>query len=240
MQVSFGSGLVAFTPAGSNPTPIVCGVLQDVTLKLSSSQKELYGQNRIAVAVADAEMSISGTAKFAQLYGAFIKNALNGTIATGQVLGAIMRAGDGWRRRTVTVVNSATFGVDLSVYDYTASKPMTSVASAPATGQYSRVCRRLHVRRLGHGHARELQLHLHGGDRADGEPDESAHGRREHVHRDTCSTATTARAPAMKLWALSLAGLDFAIKNTDFMMQDLSFKAYADSQGRVIDLYTAE
>ena len=44
----------------------------------------------------------------------------------------------------------------------------------------------------------------------------------------------------VKLWSVALAGLDFALKNTDFTMQNLAFEGFADASDRVIDIYTAE
>lgn len=240
MQYSFGSGLLAFTPAGSNPTPIICGVLQDVTLKLTSAQKKLYGQNRAPVSVADAELDISGTAKFAQIYGSFIKSALNGTIATGQVLGAIGEAGTiPSTPYQVTVTNSATYSADLGVYDYTASKPLSRVASSPATGQYSVSAGIYTFAAADTTHQVAISYAY-----------TSVTGQTISVVNSLMGAANTytmalfntynSQGIGFKLWAVTLGGIDFAFKNNDFTMQNLPYAGYADSSNRVIDVYTAE
>lgn len=240
MQYSFGSGLLAFTPSGANPTPVICGVLQDLTLKASFSLKKLYGQNKWPVSVAEAEGSLSGSAKFAQIYGSFIKNAMNGTIATGQTIGAINEAGTiPGTPYQVTVTNSATWVADLGVYNFTLSKPMTRVASAPATGQYS------------------VAAGVYTFAAADTTNTLSINYTYTAVTGQTVSVVNSLMGVAgqftlgmfnnyngqntgFKLWAVTLGGLDFALKNTDFTMQDLQFEGFADSAGRVIDIYTAE
>jgi hypothetical protein len=240
MQYSFGAGLLAFTPSGSNPTPVWCGVLQDVSLKVTSAQKELFGQNRGAVAVADAELSIGGTAKFAQLSGSLIKQAINGSIATGQILPVLMEAGTiPGSPYQVTVTNSATWSADLGVYDYTVSKFLTRVASAPATGQYSVAAGVYTFAAADTTHAVGINYSY-----------TATTGFTVSLTNQLMGAANTftalllnsygSQSSGFKLWAVSIAGIDFALKNTDFTMQDLPFKAYADSSNRLIDVYTAE
>lgn len=237
MQILFGSGLVAFTPPGSNPTPIVCGVLQDVSVKVSASQKQLFGQNQFPVAVADTERKLDCSAKFAQIYGSFIKNALNGSITSGQTIGAINEQAT--IAGTVTVVNSATFVADFSVYDYTAGKPMTRVASAPASGQYSVSAGVYTFNAADAGHVAGFNYSY-----------TTTSGQTVSVTNTLMGAANTFTAAlfnsfngqnfGMKLYAITLAGLDFAFKNNDFALQNLGFQGYADTQNRVIDIYTGE
>lgn len=240
MQVSFGAGLVAFTPPGANPTPVVCGVLQDVTLKASTALKKLYGQNKYPVATAEGEGSISGTVKFAQMYGSFIKNALNGAIATGMTIGAINEAAVvPTTPFQVTVANSVTFVADLSVYDFTAAKPLTRVASAPSTGQYSVAAGVYTFAAADVTHAMGINYTY-----------TSTSGQTVSITNQLMGAANTFTASlfnnygglnsGLKLWAVTLGGIDFALKNTDFTMQDMAFEGQADSLGRVVDLYTQE
>jgi hypothetical protein len=240
MQVSFGAGLLAFTPPGANPTPVVCGVLQDVSLKATKTLKKLYGQKQWPAAVAEGEGSITGTAKFAQIYGSFLKNALNGSISTGQTIGAINEAATiPGTPYTVTVVNSATWVADFSVYDYTASKPMTLVASGPAAGQYSVSAGVYTFAAADTGHSVGINYSY-----------TSTGGQTVKVTNALMGAASTFTAAlfnnynglnsGVKLYAVALAGIDFAIKNTDFTIQNLQFEGFADSLDRVIDTYTAE
>lgn len=239
-QYGFGVGLLTFTPAGSNPTPVVCGVLQDVTLKMSTDLAELYGQNKVAVAVAEAKQSIGGTAKFAQYCGSLIKAALNASIASGQIIGAINEpATIPGTPYQVTAANSATFSADLSVYDYTAGVFMTRVASGPATGQYSvsagvytfAAADTAHVIGINYsytavtGKTVTLVNQLMGA---------------ANTYTLTLFNNYNSMNSGIKLNAVTLGGMDFAFKNTDFTMQDIPFKAFADSSGNVASIYTAE
>lgn len=240
-QIGFGSGLVAFTPSGANPTPVICGVLQDVTLKSSTTLKKLYGQNKVAAAVAEGELAISGSAKVGQFYGSFIKQALSGSsIATGQSIGSIGETATiPATPFQVTVVNSATFTADLGVYDLTGSKPMTRVANSPATGQYSvsagvytfAAADTLHVVSINYSYT-------------------ATTGQTVSLTNSLMGAANTFTAvlfnqyggqqSGIKLWAVVMPGIDFALKNTDFTMLTVPFEAYADSQNRIMDLYTSE
>lgn len=239
-QYGFGVGIIVFTPSGSNPTPVWCGVLQDVTLKVSTALKKLYGQNKAPASVAEAELSLSGNAKFAQFSGSLIKNALNGSIATGQILPAINEAGTiPGTPYQITVTNSANFSADMGVYNYTSGKFMSRVASSPATGQYS------------------VSAGVYTFAAADTTQSvginytyTTTSGFTVSVTNQLMGAAGTfsmlllnsynSQSSGLKLYAVALAGIDFALKNTDFTMQDLPFEGYADSSGRVIDLYTAE
>lgn len=240
-QASFGVGLLAFTPTGSNPTPILCGVLQDVTLKASATLKKLYGQNEFPAAIASAEAEIGGTAKMGAFYGSFIKQALAGSsIATGQTVGAIGESGTvPTTPFQITVAQSATWVADLSVWDYTSSKPLTRVASSPATGQYSVAAGVYTFAAADVAHVMSINYTY-----------TVATGQTVSLTNQLMGAANTFTlnlfnqfagvGSGVKLYAVVVPGLDFAMKNNDFTMTSISFEGYADSLNRVIDLYTAQ
>jgi hypothetical protein len=148
MQFAFGTGVFWGTPltdangnAIANPTPVQLGVLQDLSLDLSFDTKTLYGQNQFPVAVGRGKGKMSGKSKFAQLNGVSINSLVFGQTMTNglvsdfyDVAGSVIPA----TPFTVTPVipNSGTFSYDLGVRDANGI-PMTRVASAPTTGQYS-------------------------------------------------------------------------------------------------------
>ncbi len=225
------------SPTGA---PVTCGVLQDVTLKMSQDQAELFGQNKFAVAVADAKASISGTAKFAQYYGSLIKAALNGSLATGQIIGAINESGTiGTTPYQITVTNSANFSADLGVYDYTASKFLSRVASGPTTGQYTvsagvytfAAADTTHVLGISYSYTSTGGFTVSVANQLMG-----AAG----TYTLTLFNNYNSLNNGIKLNAVALGGIDFAFKNTDFTMFDMPFRAYADSSGNVSSLYSAE
>src|SRR6185369_14385510 len=137
MQYNFGVGLLTLTPSGSNPTPVPCGVLQEVTVDIDQTTKELRGAYKAPVDVALADLKFSGKAKFARILASVIAAVLNGsTTASGSTAGAQNEVGT-ITAGSVTVSNSATFVEDLGVIDTNTGLQMTRVASAPTTGQYS-------------------------------------------------------------------------------------------------------
>ncbi len=143
-QYGFGSGVVFAVPLTNaqgnllaNGTPVRFGVLQDVSVDFSFTNKELHGQNQFPVAIGRGQGKIQGKAKFGQFNGALVNSLFFGqTLTAGQSVisdkEVLNIASD-----TGTVVNSATFEDDLGVVYASGGLPLTRVASAPAVGQYS-------------------------------------------------------------------------------------------------------
>lgn len=144
----FGAGALWGTPltdasgnAISNPSPVLFGVMQDVSVDISADVKELYGQNQFAVAVARGKMKITGKAKFGRINGLMLNSLFFGqTITSGNLADVYDTTGAAIPTTpyqiTPTVPNSGAWSQDLGVLDQNGN-PMTRVASAPATGQYS-------------------------------------------------------------------------------------------------------
>lgn len=149
MQYLFGAGdffavplLDAYGNSVSNPTPIKLGAMQEMSLEFSGDQKELYGQNQFALAVARGKVKVSGKVKGAQIHGAALNTLFFGAGMASGTLSAVYSDTAGAAipsspyTITPTVPSSGTWAEDLGVIDSN-GVPMTRVASAPATGQYS-------------------------------------------------------------------------------------------------------
>jgi hypothetical protein len=148
MQFLFGSGVFWGTPlqdatgnAIVNPTPVQLGVMQDISIDISFDTKELYGQGQFPVAVGRGKGKMAGKAKVAQINGSAMNSLVFGQGMTAgitsdyyDVQGSLIPASP----YTVTVAppNSGVFAYDLGVRDSN-GLPMTRVASAPTTGQYT-------------------------------------------------------------------------------------------------------
>jgi hypothetical protein len=134
---SFGAGVLIGTNTAANSTPQNFGTLQEVSLDFSFAVKELTGSYQFPVAIARGVGKIAGKAKAATLNGAIFNSIFFGqTLATGSTLTAYNEVGT-ITTNTVTVANAATFVTDLGVYNSATGLPLTKVASAPTTGQYS-------------------------------------------------------------------------------------------------------
>jgi hypothetical protein len=147
-QYVFGAGTIWATPlvdafgnAVTNGTPVQLAISQEVSMDETFESKKLYGQNQFPVDVGRGKGSVAVKCKFAQLNGLSVSSLFYGqTLSTGQitykydVTGAVIPATP--FTITPTPPNTGTFGRDLGVRDSN-GRPMTKVASAPATGQYS-------------------------------------------------------------------------------------------------------
>src|SRR5271166_4332711 len=142
MQLSFGTGALwaeRVDTTGNLIGPQQFGVLQDTTINFEFTEKELYGQNQYAVAIARGQAKVTGSCTSARLLGRVFSDIFFGeTVATGQF--GIAQAEVQTIPTTpyqVTVTNAATFAEDLGVYYQATGKPLDRVSSSPSTGQYS-------------------------------------------------------------------------------------------------------
>lgn len=139
-QYNFGAGNFFGVPSGATPTPVRCGVLQEVTIDFSATIKELVGQYQYAAAVARGQVKVTGKAKFARINAnAYNSLFFNDTVTPGMTLLALDELGviPSATAYTITVANGATFSQDLGVVNALTGVPYTRVVSAPAAGQYS-------------------------------------------------------------------------------------------------------
>jgi hypothetical protein len=147
-QYVFGAGIIWATPlqdafgnAIANGTPVQLAVSQEVSMDESFETKLLYGQNQFPVDAGRGKGKIGVKVKFGQVNGLAVSSLFFGqTLTTGRttynfdVTGAAIPTTP--FQITPTVPASGTWAADMGVRDSN-GRPMTKVASAPATGQYS-------------------------------------------------------------------------------------------------------
>ncbi len=85
MEYMFGSGLLWGTPqqdasgnAISNPTPVLFGTMQDVSVDMSFDLKQLYGQSQFPVALGRGKGKIDCKAHIASINGAMLNTIFFG------------------------------------------------------------------------------------------------------------------------------------------------------------------
>ena len=135
----FGSGVMTITPAGSTPTPINIGLLQEGQITAKSTVKELFGQYRDPLAIGAGTRKWTGKAKVAR-FSANVLNAIyfGGTVAAGMTTTAYeAQSVPGSSTYTVTVNNATHFASDLGVIYAATGLPMKRVSSVATAGQYS-------------------------------------------------------------------------------------------------------
>lgn len=138
-QYGFGTGQLYAAQVTGLAAPLRFGALQDVSVDFAADMKMLFGQYQFPLDVARGKTKIEGKASVGTIDVATYNTLFfNQTVATGQTLQAINeQAAVPGTPYQVTVANSATFLMDLGVYDKLTGNPLKQVASLPATGQYS-------------------------------------------------------------------------------------------------------
>lgn len=147
-MLNFGAGKLIAIPTAdatgaaiANPTPVLLGAMQDVSLDISVDIKTLYGAQRYPLAVGQGKGKIELKAKYADISGGVLGSLFFGQSATAGIKGVVTDSSAAVPgtpyQITVAPPNSGTFVADLGVYNASTGAQLTRVASAPATGQYS-------------------------------------------------------------------------------------------------------
>lgn len=139
-QSNFGAGFLFGTPSAANSTPRLFGAIQDVSIDFGFDLKKLYGQQQAPLEQARGKLTIDMKASIGRIDPNLFNDLFfNNTIAAGDIGNSILEAGTiPGTPFAITVANSATFSVDLGVYNRTTGLFMSKIASAgtPTTGQY--------------------------------------------------------------------------------------------------------
>lgn len=146
MELHFGAGALfgeRTDVAASTVTPQQFGVLQDVTIDWDFTNKELWGQFQMPVAIARGQGKITGKAKFARVFGSLYNDMFFGlSTATGTDAVALFENGTiaGSTPFVVTVANSVNWFQDLGVYyasGVNSGLAFSRVTTPTTTAQYS-------------------------------------------------------------------------------------------------------
>lgn len=242
-MIQFGVGALILTPPGTNPTPVNVGILQDVSLDIKATTKELRGGYQLPVAVAVAGKSINGKAKAADINSGLLASLLNVTPTTGMRIPIIgERSTIPTTPFQITVTNGATFAEDLGVLNLTTGLPMTRAATADAAGKYA-VNTSTGVYTFNTDDAGDTVAITYS-------YTASAVGKTVTWANQLMGVATTytvhlcqsynSKYAIAKLHAAVFPSLSMAFKNEDFAGQDIEFQAFAASDGSVITQYMSE
>lgn len=148
-MITFGAGKLIAVPTTDSsgnaiavPTPVAVAVLQDVTVDIDFESKTLHGAQQFAVAVARGKGKIGWKAKTGDFDAGVLGSLLLGTQPTTARKSAVVDspfAVPASSPYTITIAppDSGVFVADLGITNVLTGKPMTRVATAPTTGQYS-------------------------------------------------------------------------------------------------------
>lgn len=148
-MINFGSGNLIAVPtydsngaAVANPTPVILGTMQEVTIDLSVELKSLYGSQRYPIAVGQGHGTTSISAKYADIDAGVLGSLFYGKqpvvgIKNAVINPAAMAIPATPYQITVAPPSSGTFVADLGVRFSATGVQLTRVASAPVAGQYA-------------------------------------------------------------------------------------------------------
>jgi hypothetical protein len=258
MQLGFGAGTLFGTPVAdvngnaiANPTPIKIGVMQECTIDIEFTTKQLYGANNFPVAIGRGQGKITGSAKHAQINGLMWSllffGQTNPALASGLEGVYIDTVGEAIPASTPYTITpsppgSGTFAGDLGVLDSN-QNPMTCVSGTPTTGQYA----------------------VASGVYTFAAADEGKTVFINYAYTETNTTpfpaTQTIKAQLMgyspvfsinfsmqykgsqlnfKMYQATSSKLSMTTKLEDFLIPEFSFECFADSQNRVMDWSTSQ
>lgn len=147
-MINFGAGKLIAVPTNladgtaiANPTPVVLGTMQDISLDLSVELKTLYGSKRYPIAVGQGKGKTEIKAKYAEIDGGILGSLFFGKTAAAGIKAAVFDSAGTIPttpfQLTMAPPNSGTFVADLGVMFAATGVQLTRVASAPAVNQYS-------------------------------------------------------------------------------------------------------
>lgn len=147
-MIGFGVGKLIAVPtndylgaAVANPTPVVLGTMQDVSVDMGVELKMLYGSKRYPLAVGQGKGKIEIKAKYAQIDQGVVGRLFQGKTPTAGVKAAVFDfdatiPGTPFQV-TIDPPGSGTFVADLGCVFLATGVQLTRVASSPAAGEYS-------------------------------------------------------------------------------------------------------
>lgn len=257
---SFGSGYlygIPLTGTAAQQTPVRLGTLQDVSYDISSSTKELYGQNQFAAAIGRGQAKFSGKAKMGQFSSIAWNNFFFGPGSDGSAYptngsSAIVTVNNETDTVTTHTVTAAalttpggTFDTDLGC-TYTTGVPLVKVASAPALGQYSvntgtgvytiNASDTATSLIISYAYAPSVATQVIQSINNNAFPMGAAPVF-EIVHSIPYVTGGT--ATTVKIYSAISNKLSFSFKNSDFTIPEIDFQMFANAAGKVMDIITA-
>lgn len=147
-MINFGAGKLIAVPTNAadgsviaNPTPVILGTMQDISVDLSVEIKALYGSKRYPIAVGQGKGKTEIKAKYAEIDGGILGSLFFGKTAAAGIKAAVFDSAAAIPaspfQLTVAPPNTGTFVADLGVVNATTGVQFSRVASGPTAGQYS-------------------------------------------------------------------------------------------------------
>lgn len=248
---AFGTGtLIAKRTDVAGTPPFMFGVLQSVSLDFDQKLESLTGQNKVAVALGDGELKITGKAKFARLQMTLFSNLHTGiTSTTGELEmvstgeSATVPASSPY---TYVVANSSLTPLeDFGVFYQSNGIQLVPVASGPTQGQYSfNASTGTYSFASGDAGAALYVYYTYtatGGNKlVYANPLMGTAPVFELYFKTTTNNYGVAKDVTIKLNACKSSKLSIPFANQKFTIPEFDFQAMADASGNVFTLSTTE
>jgi hypothetical protein len=244
-QYSYGIGSMwAVRTDVTTPTPVRFGVVQDVSVELSHTMKELIGQYQAPVAVARGGLKITGKCKSAKLNARAFNDAFFGqTLITGELVAVTDEGGSVGTAipaspYELTVTHNTGFDEDKGVFFTATGVQLIHVTGTPTTGQYS-VSAGVYTFAAADATKKVAISYTYTQTSSGGRV--TAYNQlmgNAPVFKMTLGNSFLSKASAMVLYQCIATKLSFHMKNEDFEIPELDFAAFADSTGRYFDWST--
>jgi hypothetical protein len=239
---NFGVGQLVLNAGGANPTPLQLGILQDVDLDFSATEKELYGQFQLPVDIARGEMKLAIKAKEASISEMLLASFFTGSTTAANYTSAAINEATTLSSTSYTAVNGATYVADCGVLNLTTGLPMTAVASAPAAGQYAvNTTTGVYTFAAGDNGAQLWISYTYGVTGA---------GKTMHFNNPLMGSGASysvtlfnifrGKVLGFKFYAVTVPKLALPFKNNDYTIAGLDMGVYQDGLGNVMEFYESD
>jgi hypothetical protein len=248
---AFGTGtLIAKRTDTLNTPPFLFGVLQDISLDFDQKLESLTGQNKVAVALGDGELKITGKAKFARLQMTLLSNLLVGQSTTTGTLemtsaGEAATVPSGTPYTYVVTNASLTPLEDYGVFYQAGGIQLVPVASSPSTGQYTfNASTGTYTFSSGDASAAVYVYYTYsataGNKLAYANPLMGSSPVFEVYFKTSTTNFGVAKEVTIKLNACKSSKLSLGFTNQKFTIPEFDFQAMADASGNVFSLSMTE
>ena len=237
---AFGPGVVIVTRTDTaTPVAVNIGYAQELTLDISGSTKQLYGQNQFPLVAARGTAKVTGKIKAAVLSGLAWNNTFFGQSFTAGKDNYYLNEAHTPSGTTQAVTNATGGIVDLGVTYAASGLPLQRVATVSAAGTYSVV---QSTGTYTFNVADEVALNFNYSNFS------SAAGQQLNITNQIIGSNptfqldfwTNLNQPATKPFAARLfscvaSKLTLATKLEDFVMPEIDFDVFANNSGQVLN-----
>lgn len=245
IQVYFGVGNLVLTRTDvAYSTPTKFGVIQDLEIDFDFTNKSLIGQNQFPVDVARGEGKITGKAKLANILARGMNDAFFGQTLSSGTAGVLFANNEAHTVASTTqaVTNAATFIADQGVFYAASGLPLQQVAAgSEATGKYS-VNNSTGVYTFNVADEVALVFNYTYSVTTGASKIAIANQLMGASPVFSMVAASTYKGNVINLVlnAAIATKLTFPLKNTDYVMNDFEFQAYADAAGNLGTITTTQ